>query len=83
MKVPAKVRGFAYVGTWRDGELGWCGARHLSNDKTPKYPHSPSQSWEDNAHPGDRAFLCEVIVRPLRDALGRPITVVKPKPVQS
>lgn len=71
--IPKSAHGFGYVGTWRNGKLGWCGVSHVTG-WSRRTPDGPSEAWEKYALPGDVAYLCRVTVTPVRDRLGRPIT---------
>jgi hypothetical protein len=62
--------GYAFVGRWIDGTLGWAGVRHIGSDDV----EVPSDCFEDNADEEDRAVLCRVTVEQVFDTKGREIT---------
>lgn len=68
IEVPKKVRGRGYSGVWNDGTLGWYAPKHVSPGK-----HTTDPINNDNTK-GHRFFLCEVVLVPIKDSLGRPIT---------
>lgn len=63
---PKKFKTKAWYSTWNDGELGWMGPSCLTDRRTST-PQSRNPSVDDE----DEYFLCEVVVKPIRDKKGR------------
>jgi hypothetical protein len=68
-----RAKGYGFVGRWHSGKIGWCLPSHL-----PGYPRRygverPSDLFNRNAFEKDRAVLCEITVRVVKDKLGRQI----------
>lgn len=77
--VPGTTVGYGYVGVWLGGQIGWFLPRHLSPLSRRDCPESPSEllarmGKELHSTESERAFLCEITIRPVRDSLGRPQT---------
>ena len=72
IRKPKAVSGRGYVGLWRNGELGWCVAEFISNRY--RVADGPSERFDQNAPSKDRAYLCEITIRPVLTKDGRPIT---------
>lgn len=73
VKLPKANKGKGYVCTWKSGELGWWMPDHIH----PLSTGEPNQlAIEKNCLKGERLFLCEIIVKPLKDKKGRPITKI-------
>jgi hypothetical protein len=70
IQLPKANKGKGYVGVWRNGKIGWfmpkfiSGAKHIEEPNANLYLH------------GGRVFLCEIIIKPLKDKKGRPITKI-------
>jgi hypothetical protein len=75
IKLPKANKGYGYVGVWAgpDPKLGWFVAPHVYGGKSDRnYP-----SIADNPNmKGERFFLCEITIKPLKDKKGRPITKI-------
>lgn len=71
--IPNPTKGYGYIGTFRDNTLGWFMSEHLSRDK--KYPGYNYRA-EGFVKPNQRFFLCEIVLKPIKDKLGRPITKI-------
>lgn len=73
--IPNPTKGYGYVGVWKYGKeptLGWCVAPYVSGKSDKKYP-----SIANNPHAkGERFFLCEILIKPLKDKMGRPLTKI-------
>lgn len=65
--------GKAYVASWEDenNTVGWAMPQHLSGGPDIDMPPLTA-----DIHPGERLFLCEIIVKPVLDKKGRPITKI-------
>jgi hypothetical protein len=76
IKIPTKTKGKGYVGTWKTDELGWWMPQHVH----PASTGEPNEvAVEKGYFKGERVFLCEIIIKPLKDKKGRPITkIIKP-----
>lgn len=72
--IPKPNRGYGYVGIFRNNTLGWFMPEHLSEDK--KYPGCNYRIKELGIDIDLRFFLCEIILKPIKDKLGRPITKI-------
>lgn len=76
VQIPTPVKGYGYAGKWSDGRIGWFMPRHVSGAYDRK---SPDDGVDKDSHQymkGERIFLCEIIVKPLKDKKGRPITKI-------
>ncbi len=73
INLPKATKGKGYVGTWRTDELGWWMPEHVHPGSTG----SPNeQAMQKGFFKGERIFLCEIIIKPLKDKKGRPITKI-------
>lgn len=61
------TRGYGFVGRWHDGTLGWAMPRHIASVGPHEPP--PCEPWTQ----GETFVLCEITVRQVFDAKGRPI----------
>lgn len=71
VKIPKAIKGFGYSGVWQNGEIGWNVTQYI--DSRRRYVSPPDST---NFIKGERAFLCEIIIRPVKDKKGRPITKI-------
>lgn len=75
IKVPKPIKGYGFTGVWLSGEVGWMGLSHIGGSR--KYPDNPSLDGERKSiMKGERLFMCEVILKPVLDKKGRPITKI-------
>lgn len=65
--IPVKSKG--WFGTWHDGTLGWAGPEHLHNRDAKYVAACPYD--RDYVRREDEYYLCEVIIKPIRDKKGR------------
>ena len=69
IKTPKSTKGKGWVGQWCDGTIGWF---------SPEFVHNKSQAdvatRADLYADGERFFLCEIFIQPLKNSKGRPIT---------
>ena len=73
IKVPSMNKGFGWVGQWSDGGIGW------NCPKFVTYFSNSEPALGFVKHPYDkkghsRYFLCRIIIEPVVDKKGRPIT---------
>jgi hypothetical protein len=74
VQLPKTNKGKGYVGTWRHGKIGWWMPEFVSG---PPYIEKPNaEAVSKGFLKGERVFLCEIIVKPLKDKKGRPITKI-------
>lgn len=78
-KIKPVIRGRAWVGTYDDGELGFCMPRHIS-----RYPQNLDELQKDilkgtntDWYPSD-FYRVEVTIRLVRDKNGKPIVKRNP-----
>lgn len=75
IKVPKQMKAYGFTGVWQNGQIGWMGLSHIGGSRD--YPDNPSMDGErKEILKGERLFMCEVIVKPLLDKKGRPITKI-------
>lgn len=74
LKLPAPNKGKGYVAVWQNGKLGWWLPNHLYDGRTNERPNSNAVT--KGYLKGERVFLCEIIIKPLKDKKGRPITKI-------
>jgi hypothetical protein len=73
ISTPKITKGNGYVATWQSGALGWW----MPDNIHPLSTGAPNQhAIEKNYLSGERLFLCEIIIKPLKDKKGRPITKI-------
>lgn len=74
---PKATKGYGYCGVWNSpsNHIGWMCSPHVGGASDKKYPShlSPTRYPEIK---GERLYLCEIIIKPLRDKRGRPITKI-------
>lgn len=76
IEIPKPVKGYGYAGQWHDGKIGWFMPRHVSGKYDRVYPNDGVSKDSIEYLKGERIFLCEIIVKPLKDKIGRPITKI-------
>lgn len=79
IKIPIPTKGYGYAGEWLDGRIGWFMPRHVYGSYDRKCPDDPVSDETREFLEGRRLFLFEIIVRPLKDKKGRPITKIVPE----
>lgn len=75
IKVPEPVTGYGYVGQFSDDLLGWAMPDTVDSRAT-RNGIFVGDMFERYGAKGDKAFLCEILISPVFDKAGRPITVV-------
>ena len=79
LKTPKPRTGYGYVGTWNDGSIGWMVTDFISGAYDKRCPDDAFR--DDGCHEhmlGQRLFLCEIRLVPIKDKRGRPITKIIP-----
>ena len=74
LTLPRSTVGRGYVVVWNDGSLGWWMPEFVS--KRVCYP-PPTQGMKAVYATGSfnhRFYLCDIIIKPLKDSKGRPMT---------
>lgn len=77
IQIPKSIKSYGYVGVWNDPEntVGWFMPNHAGGER--KYPEAVNPEAEKYIYDEEeRFFLCEIIVKPIKDCLGRPITKI-------
>jgi hypothetical protein len=72
--VPGVARGYAFIGCYQTGALGWHAPRFLSphpnrREVAKAYGRDVMRKFAD-----ERFYLCGVTITPILDKCGRPIT---------
>jgi hypothetical protein len=79
VKIPKMTIGYGYSGVWANGTIGWFAPMHVHSG-TKKCPDEPRavdpQDVNYRSLKGKRLFYCKIIVTPVLDKLGRPITKI-------
>jgi hypothetical protein len=60
-----KTIGYAYVGVWSDGTLGWCLPAHLTHDPKRTYSRryaEPCEPHPDWSNIGEPSYLCKITI---------------------
>jgi hypothetical protein len=73
VKTPRGVVGFAYVGTWPDGQLGWAVPNYIEPGRTAEMPLC--ETWTRGA----TFYRCRVTIEPIVSSSGRVTTRRIPK----
>lgn len=74
IKLPAPTKGYGFVGQWMDESIGWFLPSFVHKNDSRGRSSGINERAREFALPSDRAFLCEIVIKPLKDKLGRPIT---------
>lgn len=75
LKLPNPTIAYGFTGVWRNNTLGWMGLSHIGGDRT--YPDRPCLYGDRiNIMQNERVYLCKVVLTPVVDKLGRPITKI-------
>lgn len=76
IKLPKSVKGYGYAGVWKDPEntIGWNISSYVTGEGDRKNPSDPADT--KNHGKGERYFLCQIIIKPIVDKMGRPITKI-------
>ena len=74
LTMPKPVKGYGYSGVWSfQNQVGWSVAQFVNGAMDRKYPSLPAIH---STLVGQRLFLCEITIKPLKDKKGRPITKI-------
>lgn len=79
IEFPKANKGYGYAGVWtrpKDGPIvGWMAPAYLVGGSR-KYPDMPDEDKLKAYAKGERLFLCEITMKPVKDKKGRPITKI-------
>ncbi len=72
-KSKEKTVGYAFIGRWNDGTLGW-GMPDVLSGNPRRFLDGTGRLFEENSMNGDRAFLCKVTIEQVFKSNGAAIT---------
>lgn len=74
IKKPKPNKAYGFLGLWINDKAGWMGLSHIGGSREdPDYPYDKDEE-RNEIMKGERLYLCEIIVKPVFDKKGRPIT---------